>query len=68
FSALKNIFSGAEEAKPAEVQVEKKAEEKPERQQERRKPRANNRRERTRRRNLQRAEEYLLWRRRGQTG
>jgi ribonuclease E len=34
-----NIFSGAEEAKPAEVQVEKKAEEKPERQQERRKPR-----------------------------
>ncbi|PCR31550.1 hypothetical protein CQA89_33340, partial [Klebsiella pneumoniae] len=25
FSALKNIFSGAEEAKPAEVQVEKKA-------------------------------------------
>jgi ribonuclease E len=29
FSALKNMFSGAEEAKPAEVQVEKKAEEKP---------------------------------------
>ena len=34
FSALKNIFSGAEETKPAEVQVEKKAEEKSERQQE----------------------------------
>lgn len=50
FSALKNIFSGAEEAKPAEVQVEKKAEEKPERQQERRKPRANNRRDRNDRR------------------
>lgn len=50
FGALKNIFSGAEEAKPAEVQVEKKAEEKPERQQERRKPRSNNRRDRNDRR------------------
>ncbi|HHG8775120.1 TPA: ribonuclease E, partial [Raoultella planticola] len=50
FGALKNIFSGAEEAKPAEPQVEKKAEEKPERQQERRKPRANNRRDRNDRR------------------
>ncbi|MCX2581636.1 hypothetical protein OQ641_27635, partial [Klebsiella pneumoniae] len=29
-----NIFSGAEKAKPAEVQVEKNAEEKPERQRE----------------------------------
>ncbi|HAT1621367.1 TPA: ribonuclease E [Raoultella planticola] len=46
FGALKNIFSGAEETKPAEPQVEKKAEEKPERQQERRKPRTNNRRDR----------------------
>ncbi|SXF44299.1 ribonuclease E [Klebsiella variicola] len=46
FSALKNIFSGTEEAKPVEVPVEKKAEEKPERQQERRKPRSNNRRDR----------------------
>ncbi|MHB2215051.1 ribonuclease E [Raoultella ornithinolytica] len=50
FGALKNIFSGAEEAKPAEPQVEKKAEEKPERQQERRKPRTNNRRDRNDRR------------------
>ncbi|MGX6596186.1 ribonuclease E [Klebsiella quasivariicola] len=50
FSALKNIFSGAEETKPAEVQVEKKAEEKPERQQERRKPRTSNRRDRNDRR------------------
>ncbi|HEC2024298.1 MULTISPECIES: ribonuclease E [Klebsiella] len=50
FSALKNIFSGAEETKPTEVQVEKKAEEKSERQQERRKPRANNRRDRNDRR------------------
>ena len=50
FGALKNIFSGAEEAKPAEPQVEKKAEEKPERQQERRKPRTNNRRDRNERR------------------
>ncbi|MDS7878767.1 ribonuclease E [Klebsiella pasteurii] len=50
FSALKNMFSGAEETKPAEVQVEKKAEEKSERQQERRKPRSNNRRDRNDRR------------------
>ncbi|MXF47827.1 ribonuclease E [Raoultella sp. Lac2] len=50
FRALKNIFSGAEETKPAEPQVEKKAEEKPERQQERRKPRTNNRRDRNDRR------------------
>ena len=50
FGALKNIFSGAEETKPAEPQVEKKAEEKPERQQERRKPRTNNRRDRNDRR------------------
>lgn len=50
FGALKNIFSGAEETKPAEVQVEKKAEEKPERPQERRKPRTNNRRDRNDRR------------------
>ncbi|MGN2428504.1 ribonuclease E [Klebsiella electrica] len=50
FGALKNIFSGAEEAKTAEPQVEKKAEEKPERQQERRKPRTNNRRDRNDRR------------------
>ncbi|MFZ2613144.1 MAG: ribonuclease E, partial [Raoultella planticola] len=50
FAALKNIFSGAEETKPAEPQVEKKAEEKPERQQERRKPRTNNRRDRNDRR------------------
>lgn len=46
FSALKNMFSGAEEAKPTEVKVEAKAEEKTERQQERRKPRSNNRRDR----------------------
>jgi ribonuclease E len=50
FGALKNIFSGTEEAKPAEVQEEKKVEEKPERQQERRKPRTNNRRDRNDRR------------------
>ena len=50
FSALKNMFSGAEETKPAEVQVEKKAEEKSERQQDRRKPRSNNRRDRNDRR------------------
>ena len=50
FSALKNMFSGAEETKPAEAQVEKKAEEKSERQQERRKPRSNNRRDRNDRR------------------
>ncbi|MDG1642675.1 ribonuclease E [Klebsiella huaxiensis] len=50
FSALKNMFSGAEEAKPTEVKVEAKAEEKTERQQERRKPRSNNRRDRNDRR------------------
>lgn len=50
FSALKNMFSGAEESKPAEVQVEKKAEEKSERPQDRRKPRSNNRRDRNDRR------------------
>ena len=50
FSALKNMFSGEEETKPAEVQVEKKAEEKSERQQDRRKPRSNNRRDRNDRR------------------
>lgn len=49
-SALKNMFSGAEEAKPADVQVAKKAEEKSERQQDRRKPRNNNRRDRNDRR------------------
>ncbi|HFZ2390493.1 ribonuclease E [Klebsiella aerogenes] len=50
FGALKNIFAGAEEAKPAEVQAEQKTQEKPERQQERRKPRSNNRRDRNDRR------------------
>lgn len=50
FNALKNMFSGAEEAKPTEVKVEAKAEEKTERQQERRKPRSNNRRDRNDRR------------------
>lgn len=50
FSALKKMFSGAEETKPTEVQVEKKAEEKSERQQDRRKPRSNNRRDRNDRR------------------
>ncbi|HBS5678439.1 ribonuclease E [Klebsiella sp. 141240] len=50
FGALKNIFAGAEEAKPAEVKTEQKTEEKPERQQERRKPRSNNRRDRNDRR------------------
>lgn len=50
FSALKKMFSSEEEAKPAEVQVEKKAEEKSERQQDRRKPRSNNRRDRNDRR------------------
>lgn len=50
FSALKKMFSAAEETKPTEVQVEKKAEEKSERQQDRRKPRSNNRRDRNDRR------------------
>lgn len=50
FSALKNMFSGADEAKPAATPVEKKSEEKSGRQQERRKPRANNRRDRNDRR------------------
>ncbi|VUS32373.1 ribonuclease E [Klebsiella huaxiensis] len=50
FNALKNMFSGAEEAKPTEVKVEAKSEEKTERQQERRKPRSNNRRDRNDRR------------------
>jgi ribonuclease E len=50
FSALKDMFSGEEVTKPAEVQVEKKAEEKSERQQDRRKPRSNNRRDRNDRR------------------
>ncbi|POT76744.1 ribonuclease E [Citrobacter amalonaticus] len=45
FGALKSVFAGSEEAKPAE-QPAPKAEEKPERQQDRRKPRQNTRRDR----------------------
>ena len=49
FGALKALFSGGEETKPAE-QPAPKAEAKPERQQDRRKPRQNNRRDRNERR------------------
>lgn len=49
FGALKALFSGGEETKPAE-QSAPKAEAKPERQQDRRKPRQNNRRDRNERR------------------
>lgn len=49
FSALKNLFAGAETAAPAEVKEEKK-EEKQERQQDRRKSRQGNRRDRNERR------------------
>ncbi|MBZ4098838.1 ribonuclease E [Escherichia fergusonii] len=49
FAALKSIFSGSDDAKPAE-QPAPKAAEKPERQQDRRKPRQNTRRDRNERR------------------